>query len=109
MALRCGAGCVPVRKAGKLPGETFSRAYELEYGTATLEIQRDAFRPEDRVVVVDDVLATGGTAEAAIELVHSTGARVTGVVVLMELTFLPGRERLERLVKSDCVQAAIAV
>jgi adenine phosphoribosyltransferase len=109
VAVACGVGCVPVRKVGKLPGETFKRAYELEYGAAELEIQQDAFTPDDRVVVIDDVLATGGTAEAAVGLVRSTGAQVVGVTVLMELTFLAGRERLQRLLERDCVDAAIRV
>ncbi|MFF8035489.1 MULTISPECIES: adenine phosphoribosyltransferase [unclassified Streptomyces] len=109
VALRCGAGCVPVRKAGKLPGETLARAYQLEYGTATIEIQRGAFDSDDRVVVVDDVLATGGTAEAAVELIQSTGAHVTSVSVLMELSFLSGRERLQHLLKNDRIHAAITV
>jgi adenine phosphoribosyltransferase len=94
VAYTLGAGFVPVRKQGKLPGETFATTYDLEYGTATLEVQRDAFSPGDRVLLVDDVLATGGTAAAAMELVHRAGAVVVGVAVLMELGFLGGRARL---------------
>ncbi|WP_328685866.1 adenine phosphoribosyltransferase [Streptomyces sp. NBC_00343] len=109
VAVQCGIGCVPVRKAGKLPGATFRRSYELEYGTAELEIQQDAFAPEDRVVVIDDVLATGGTAEAAIDLIRSGGAQVAGVAVLMELTFLAGRKRLHGPLGGDHVDAAIKV
>jgi adenine phosphoribosyltransferase len=97
VAYRAGAGFVPVRKKGKLPAETFEESYELEYGTATIEVHRDAFAPGDRVLIVDDVLATGGTAEAAVELVRRAGAEVAGVSVLMELGFLKGRDRLAGL------------
>jgi adenine phosphoribosyltransferase len=97
VSLALGAGFVPVRKAGKLPHETYAVSYALEYGEATLEVHKDAFRSEDRVLVVDDVLATGGTVEATVELVHSCGAEVAGVAVLMALSFLPGRERLSHL------------
>ncbi len=94
LAVRLGAGFVPVRKAGKLPGPTEQASYDLEYGTATLEVTRDALRPGQRVLLVDDVLATGGTAAAAIELVERMGAQVTGVQVLVELAALAGRDRL---------------
>ncbi|MCG5218818.1 adenine phosphoribosyltransferase [Streptosporangium sp. KLBMP 9127] len=94
-AYRAGAGFVPVRKKGKLPAETFEAAYDLEYGSAVIEIHRDALAPGDRVLIVDDVLATGGTARATVDLVRQTGAEVTGVAVLMELAFLKGREQLE--------------
>ncbi|MEU7003993.1 adenine phosphoribosyltransferase [Nonomuraea sp. NPDC046570] len=93
-ALRAGAGFVPVRKKGKLPAETLEESYDLEYGSATIEVHRDAFAPGDRVLIVDDVLATGGTAEATVELLRRAGADVVGVAVLMELAFLKGRERL---------------
>ncbi|WP_327292075.1 adenine phosphoribosyltransferase [Streptomyces sp. NBC_01198] len=93
-AARAGLGFVPVRKAGKLPGDTHGTAYQLEYGTAEIEVHTDAFAPGDRVLVIDDVLATGGTAEASLELVRRTGATIAGVAVLLELTFLGGRERL---------------
>ena len=83
-----------VRKAGKLPGPTLVGSYDLEYGTASIEVQTDAFRPGQRVVVLDDVLATGGTAEAACELVERAGAEVAEVVVLLELAALGGRDRL---------------
>ena len=88
-------GFVPVRKKGKLPGETLSYAYQLEYGEAELEIQTDAFQPGERVVVIDDLLATGGTARAAISLIESTGAKVVQVQFVIELAFLKGREVLE--------------
>ena len=93
-AYAAGAGFVPVRKQGKLPGACYSQAYELEYGSAVLEVQQDALAAGERVLVVDDVLATGGTVEAALELIHRAGAELAGVVVLMELGFLGGRERL---------------
>jgi adenine phosphoribosyltransferase len=89
-----GAGIVPIRKAGKLPRPAFSASYALEYGEATLEVHKDAFTPGQRVLVVDDVLATGGTAGAAIDLVEQAGGVVSGFTVLMELGFLDGRERL---------------
>ncbi|MFI6599748.1 adenine phosphoribosyltransferase [Nonomuraea sp. NPDC050536] len=94
VALRAGAGFVPVRKKGKLPAETIEESYDLEYGSATIEVHKDAFTPGDRVLIVDDVLATGGTAEAAVELVRRAGGEVAGLAVLMELGFLKGRERL---------------
>ncbi len=87
-------GVVPVRKAGKLPRESFSASYALEYGEATLEVHQDAFVAGQRVLVVDDVLATGGTAGAALDLVEQAGGTVTGFTVLLELSFLKGRERL---------------
>ena len=94
VALALNAGFVPVRKVGKLPGATYRQSYALEYGEATLEIPRHAFRPGDRVLLVDDVLATGGTAEASIALVRQAGADVTVVSVLLELGFLAGRGRV---------------
>ena len=97
VACRIGAGFVPVRKKGKLPGATFAQDYELEYGTATLEVLTDAFQPSDRVLVIDDVLATGGTAQATVNLVHRFGAEVAGVAVLIELSFLNGRAKLPDL------------
>ncbi|GAA3833252.1 adenine phosphoribosyltransferase [Sphaerisporangium flaviroseum] len=94
VAYQAGAGFVPVRKKGKLPAETFEGSYDLEYGSAVIEVHRDAFAPGDRVLIVDDVLATGGTARAAVELVSRAGAEVVGFSVLMELAFLRGRDRL---------------
>jgi adenine phosphoribosyltransferase len=91
VALALGAGFVPVRKAGKLPGETFAQSYALEYGEATLEAHRDAFRPGEQVLIVDDVLATGGTMKATISLVEKCGAHVHAAAVLIELAFLAGR------------------
>jgi adenine phosphoribosyltransferase len=89
-----GAGFVPVRKHGKLPAQTHAQSYELEYGEATIEVHIDAFGPGDRVLIVDDVLATGGTAAATSELVKRAGATVAGVVVLLEIGFLAGRAKL---------------
>jgi adenine phosphoribosyltransferase len=91
VALALGAGFVPVRKAGKLPGETHEVSYALEYGAAVLQLHRDAIAPGQRVLLVDDVLATGGTVAATRELVEACGASVHAVAVLMELAFLPGR------------------
>jgi len=88
-------GFVPVRKPGKLPAETVRYEYELEYGTDSLEIHKDAIQPGQRVVVVDDLLATGGTALAAVKLVEKLGGIVVGVVFVMELTYLNGRKTLE--------------
>jgi adenine phosphoribosyltransferase len=97
VACRLGAGFVPVRKKGKLPAATYSEDYELEYGTATIEVHKDAFAPTDRVLIVDDVLATGGTARATVDLVQRSGATVAGIAVLIELSFLSGREKLPDL------------
>jgi len=94
VAYHFGAGFVPVRKKDKLPWETITEEYELEYGTAALEIHKDAIRPGERVLVVDDVLATGGTARATASLVERVGGKVVGIACLIELTFLGGRERL---------------
>ncbi len=94
VAYRFGAGFVPVRKPGKLPAEIASESYELEYGTDTLEIHRDGIFAGQRVLVVDDVLATGGTAAATIRLVEGLGGSVIGLGFLLELGFLRGRERL---------------
>jgi adenine phosphoribosyltransferase len=94
VAYHFGAGFVPVRKKGKLPAATTSIDYELEYGTETLEIHEDAIDPGERVVIVDDVLATGGTANATAELVKRLGGEVVGMGFLIELTFLGGAERI---------------
>jgi len=94
VAYEIRAGFVPVRKVGKLPSVTFAQEYELEYGSAVLEVHQDAFRPGDRVLIVDDVLATGGTARATASLIKRAGAHVVGIAVLMELSFLKGREAI---------------
>jgi adenine phosphoribosyltransferase len=95
MALHLEAGFVPVRKLGKLPSETISVEYELEYGTNTLEVHRDAVRPRQRVLIVDDLLATGGTVLGTIELVKRLKGEIVGLSFLVELGFLNGRERLD--------------
>jgi len=97
VALRLGAGFVPVRKAGKLPAASHAQTYQLEYGTATLEVHEDAFGPGDQVLIVDDVLATGGTAAAAASLIRRSGAEVSAVAVMLELGFLSGRAQLPGL------------
>lgn len=97
VAYHFGAGFVPVRKKGKLPSATYAQSYDLEYGAETIEVHQDAFEPGERVLIVDDVLATGGTARATAELVRRTGAEVTGLSVLMELGFLDGRAKLSDL------------
>ncbi len=94
VAYHLGAGFVPVRKPGKLPGPVHERSYDLEYGSNVLQVHRDAFAPGDRVMVVDDVLATGGTAAAAVHLVQQDGGTVVGLSVLLELCFLGGRTTL---------------
>jgi len=95
IALELGAGLVPIRKPGKLPAATQRIEYALEYGTDALEMHHDAVQPGDRVMVVDDVLATGGTANAAAQLLGGTGAAVVGFSFLIELDFLKGRQRLQ--------------
>ena len=97
LAYRLGAGFVPVRKPKKLPFKTVSVSYALEYGTDTLEIHEDAVQPGQRVLVCDDLLATGGTASATVELVRKLGGKVEGVAFAVELTFLNGRRKLPGL------------
>ena len=94
VAYHFGAGFVPVRKEGKLPYETRAESYDLEYGSATLEAHVDAVRPGERVLIVDDVLATGGTAQATAHLIEGLGGTVVGMAFLVELGFLNGRDRL---------------
>ena len=95
VAYLLGKGFIPVRKKGKLPRETVSQKYDLEYGQAEIEIHKDAVCPGQKVVVVDDLIATGGTTEAMIKLVESLGAEVAAVVVIIELPNLKGREKIE--------------
>ncbi len=97
LAQRLGVGFVPARKPGKLPMATHRQSYGLEYGSDALEIHTDAFGPGDRVLIVDDVMATGGTAAAAQRLVRITGAQPVALTVFIELTSLPGREKVEGL------------
>ncbi len=94
IAYQLGAGFVPVRKAGKLPSESVGIEYSLEYGTNRLEMHRDAIQPGEKVLIVDDLLATGGSAAAAVSLVEKLGGIVTGLAFLIELEFLHGREKL---------------
>jgi adenine phosphoribosyltransferase len=94
VAYRLGAGFVPMRKKGKLPYQTFETSYALEYATATIEVHRDAFAPGERVLIVDDVLATGGTALAALDLVAQAGGTTVGLSFLIELSALAGRTAL---------------
>lgn len=88
-------GFVPVRKAGKLPYETKSKEYDLEYGSAVIEMHVDAIKPGDKVVIIDDLLATGGTSQAMVELIEEMGGEVVKLVYLIELGFLDGRKKLE--------------
>jgi adenine phosphoribosyltransferase len=97
LAYKLGAGFILVRKKGKLPYKTRSISYDLEYGSDTLEIHQDALSPNDRVLIVDDLLATGGTVEAVTKLVSEFKSRIVGSAFLIELSFLKGRERLRRL------------
>jgi adenine phosphoribosyltransferase len=94
IALKLGVGLVPVRKPGKLPADTYQSEYQLEYGSNTLEIHRDAFQPGARVLVVDDLLATGGTIRAASKLIEMAGGTVADLAFVIELAFLGGREKL---------------
>jgi adenine phosphoribosyltransferase len=94
VAIELGVGFVPIRKLGKLPAEKIHREYALEYGTAALEMHLDAVRPGQRVLLIDDLLATGGTAAASAALIETVGAEVAAIAFLIELTFIPGREAL---------------
>lgn len=95
LAYKLGAGFVPVRKKGKLPAETLSITYDLEYGTDTLEIHKDAIRPDSKILVVDDLLATGGTVAAVCQLTQKVKANVAGIIFLIELCSLKGRDKLK--------------
>ena len=95
LAYKLGAGFVPIRKKGKLPAEVHEVTYQLEYGEDTLQVHRDAIRPQDKVLIVDDLLATGGTAEATCRLIEESGAEIIGIEFLIELTDLRGREKLK--------------
>jgi adenine phosphoribosyltransferase len=94
LAERLDIGIVPIRKQGKLPYKTYEQTYDLEYGTATLAVHRDAFEAGERVVIIDDLLATGGTAQATAKLVEQCGATVAAILFVVELAFLNGREKL---------------
>jgi adenine phosphoribosyltransferase len=109
VAIRTGIGFVPVRKGGKLPGATLSQTYQLEYGSAEIEVHAEDLSAADRVMIIDDVLATGGTAQASLELIRRAGAEVAGVAVLMELGFLGGRDRLAAPLADAPLQALITL
>ncbi len=104
LATRLGAGFVPIRKPGKLPHETLSQTYTLEYGTGTLEMHRDAVRSGDCILILDDLLATGGTAGAAAALVRQAGGVIVGASFVIELGFLDGRGRLEGMSVSSLIR-----
>ncbi len=95
LAYKLNAGFVPVRKPGKLPAEVISETYELEYGTDKLEIHKDAIEAGDKVLIVDDLIATGGTSKAVCKMVERLGGKIVGLEFLIELTFLKGREKLK--------------
>ena len=96
MAYKMGIGFIPTRKPGKLPAETESETYELEYGTDSIEIHKDAIGPDSKALMIDDLLATGGTMQAACRLVEKLGGQVVGVGFVIELSFLHGREKLKK-------------
>jgi adenine phosphoribosyltransferase len=104
LAYKLGVGFVPVRKTGKLPAETLQASYQLEYGNDSLEIHRDAISPGMKVLVVDDLLATGGTIASTVDLVTQLGGQVTGVAFLIELTFLDGKGKLAGLPVFSLIQ-----
>ena len=109
MAIRSSSGFVPIRKSGKLPSAVYSEKYALEYGEATLEVHQDAFKQSSDVVIVDDVLATGGTLEAAIKLVQRADGQVLSVVSLIEISALGGRQRLLSLFPQLKIHALVKV
>ena len=104
LALQLGCGFVPVRKPGKLPADVLRQEYQLEYGTDTLEIHRDGIDPDQRVLVVDDVLATGGTMAASCQLVEALGGRIAGLGFVIELSFLGGKEKLANYTTKSLIQ-----
>lgn len=104
VAMTLKAGFIPIRKPGKLPHETIRAEYALEYGTDALEAHRDAVRPGQRILLIDDVLATGGTAAAGVQLIRQLGGEVVGAAFVLELLFLQGRQKLANLPVSTIVQ-----
>ena len=90
-----GKGFIPIRKKGKLPGETYAKEYDLEYGTATIEMHKDALNPGDKVVIIDDLMATGGTTKAMADLLEEAGAKIVKIVCLVELEALNGKETVK--------------
>ena len=104
LAYKLGCSFVPVRKPGKLPYKTYKATYSLEYGKDSLEIHQDAFKKDSRVLIVDDLLATGGTAKAMADLVKKMGGKLSGIIFLIELTFLNGRKKLKDLPVSSIIK-----
>jgi adenine phosphoribosyltransferase len=109
LAIKRQIGFVPVRKKGKLPSATFSRSYGLEYGIDEIEIHRDAFQPGTKVALIDDVLATGGTLEAAVSLIADAGGDLTSIIVLLEISALKGRERLKKIAPNVPLHALVTI
>jgi adenine phosphoribosyltransferase len=109
VAVQAGLGFIPVRKAGKLPGATLGQSYDLEYGSAEIEVHAEDLTADDRVLIIDDVLATGGTVEAALRLIRRAGATVSGVAVLLELGFLGGRAHLADALEQAPLDALVTV
>ena len=96
LALKMGIGFIPIRKKGKLPHETVRKEYALEYGSDCIEIHKDALQPNDKVLLIDDLIATGGTAKAAVDLLNEVGAEIGAIVFIIELTFLKGIEKFDK-------------
>ena len=109
VAVKREIGFVPIRKKGKLPADTFTRTYGLEYGIDEIEIHRDAFAPGTKVTLIDDVLATGGTLEAALSLIADAGGAISSILVLMEIAGLDGRSRIERAAPNVPLHALVTV
>ena len=109
VAIKKEIGFVPVRKKGKLPAATYSRAYGLEYGIDEIEIHRDALKPGCKVTLIDDVLATGGTLEAAVSLVKDAGGIISSIVVLLEIADLDGRNRVEAIAPGVAIHALVTI
>ena len=109
VAVKREIGFVPIRKRGKLPADTFARTYGLEYGIDEIEIHRDAFTPGTKVTLIDDVLATGGTLEAALSLIADAGGAISSILVLMEIAGLDGRSRIERAAPDVPLHALVTV
>jgi len=109
LALQRSSGFVPIRKKGKLPAATFSQSYGLEYGEDVIEIHRDAFLPQETVLLIDDVLATGGTLEASLKLIEEAGGHISSIVVLLEIASLRGRARLAAAYPNVKIHALVTV
>ena len=103
LAYNLNLGFVPIRKKGKLPADTYEVSYDLEYGSAVIEIHKDALKKGEKVIIVDDLLATGGTAAAAVELIEKCGAEVLGIEFVIELGFLKGREKIKKSVVNSLI------